>query len=563
MGIDNEKSLSAAAELRHRAEMQLNAQMQEARPPRTEEESLRLVYELEVHQIELEMQNAELRQARDDVELLDRYTDLYDFAPIGYFTLDRNGTISAVNLSGATLLEVERSQLHGRHFGLFVPVNTRPIFSEFLGKVFASRGKESCEVTLTREGNQLLFVQLEAVAFESGQECRVAVIDITARRRAEEERERLLLQLEAVLESINEGVIISDLKGNVLSMNKEALALYEYENVEQVRRQLSEYQDTFELFDLEGRPVPFEQWPLSRALRGEHFTDREVRVRRKDTGKLWIGSYSGTQVRNKSGDFILSVNTVRDVTERKFAEEEIVRLNVSLAARAADLEDANRELEAFNYTVAHDLRNPLNVIGSYCQVFKELCGDKLDEQCRRYIQETYDGALRMNRLIEALLNFSRLAHAETRREMVDLAAMAHEVAAELKQAEPERRVTFLIADGASADGDAALLRVVLYNLIDNAWKYTTAREEGIIEFGMTEVDGKLAWFVRDNGNGFNMADADKLFTAFQRLPGSEESRGFGIGLSTVERIIKRHGGRIWAEGVPGKGATFYFTLSAN
>ena len=391
----------------------------------------------------------------------------------------------------------------------------------------------------------------------------LAMEDITERKRAEEERERLLLQLEAVLESINEGVVISDLEGKVLTMNKEVLALYEYESLGQVRRPLSEYQDVIELIDFEGVSVPFEQWPTFRALRGERFVDYEVRVRCKDSGKMWIGSYCGTPVRSKSGDIILSVVTVRDVTERKFAEKEIERLNVSLTARAADLEYTNRELEAFNYTVAHDLRNPLNVISSYCQVFKELCDDKLDEQCRHYIQETYDGTLRMNRLIEALLNFSRLAHVELNRDRVDLSSMAREVVEELKGAEAARRVEIRVADGIVANGDANLLRVVLTNLLDNAWKYTAMREEAVIEFGAKEIDGKPVYFVRDNGNGFNMADSEKLFAPFQRLPGAEECRGFGIGLATVERIVRRHGGRVCAEGEPGKGATFYFTLSTD
>ena len=159
-----------------------------------------------------------------------------------------------------------------------------------------------------------------------------------------------------------------------------------------------------------------------------------------------------------------------------------------------------------------------------------------------------------------LLKFSSLAHVETHREAVDLSALAHVVAAELKLAESERRITFLIAAGVSAYVDADLLRVALNNLFGNAWKFTAMREEGIIEFGTTEVDGKPAWFVRDNGIGFDMADTGRLFVPFQRLPGAEQCRGFGIGLATVERIIRRHGGRIWAEGEPGMGATFYFTL---
>ena len=177
-----------------------------------------------------------------------------------------------------------------------------------------------------------------------------------------------------------------------------------------------------------------------------------------------------------------------------------------------------------------------------------------------YLQKAYDGTWRMNLLIDALLNFSRLAHIEPRRKGNSLSALAQEVSEELKRAEPGRQVTFLIAEGVHVEGDANLLRVALDNLIGNAWKYTDTRAEGIIEFGTTEVGGKPAYFIRDNGIGFDMAAASKLFTPFQRLPGAEKSKGFGIGLATVERIIRRHRGRVWAEGEPGKGATFYFTV---
>jgi PAS domain S-box-containing protein len=287
--------------------------------------------------------------------------------------------------------------------------------------------------------------------------------------------------------------------------------------------------------------------------------DIEINLRGK-TGESFVGLLSAESIDIDGEMYILSM--INDITERKRAEEEIERLHADLAVRAAELEAANRELEAFNYTVAHDLRKPLTVINGYWQLIRELCGDKLNEACNSYLREAYDGTWRMNRLIDALLNFSRLAHIEPRRETVDLSVVAQTVAAELQLAEPARRVAFLIADGVSAEGDAGLLRAVLDNLLGNAWKYTGTRNEGIIEFGTTEVDGKLAYFVRDNGAGFDMADADKLFTPFRRLPGAEEYKGFGIGLATVERIIQRHGGRVWAEGEPGKGSTFYFTLPA-
>ncbi len=241
---------------------------------------------------------------------------------------------------------------------------------------------------------------------------------------------------------------------------------------------------------------------------------------------------------------------------------EQAQLRNMLAARAAELEVANRELEAFNYTVAHDLRKPLAAVNGYCQIIRELCGDNLDERCKEYIQEAYDGTWRMNQLIDTLLNFSRMARLELRREIVDMGAMAQEVAVGLKLAEPARRAAFRIVEGVTVNGDAKLLHVVLENLLGNAWKYTSMQEEAVIEFGATEIDGKQAFFVRDNGPGFAMADAEKLFIPFQRLPGAEETKGFGIGLATVDRIIRRHGGRVWAEGEPGKGATFYFTLGS-
>ena len=238
-----------------------------------------------------------------------------------------------------------------------------------------------------------------------------------------------------------------------------------------------------------------------------------------------------------------------------------VRAEMELTGqRSKDLESANLELEAFNFTVAHDLRNPLAIVNSYCQATQELYSGRLDQQGKRYLQEIYDGTLRMNGLIDAHLNFSRMSYIEPRREPVDLSALAHEVAVTLRPAESSKQVDLRIADGLQANTDANLLRVVLENLLGNALKYTDSREEPVIAFGATEMDGHRVYFVSDNGAGFDNTSAAKLFLPFQRLPGAENCRGFGIGLATVDRIVRRQGGRIWAEGVPGKGAKFYFTL---
>lgn len=415
-----------------------------------------------------------------------------------------------------------------------------------------------------KQGRKIWAEVNETPLVENGKTVAVvgSLTDITERRRAEQEREQLLVQFNAVLDSIHEGVVIADLKGNILTMNQSALSIHGYDSMAQARQKLRQYLKTFELFDRDGSLLPYEQWPLARVLRGERFADWDLRVRRKDNGQSWIGSYSGTPVRNQSGDIILSVITLRDVTERKRIEEEIVRLNADLAARADELEIVNRELEAFNYTVAHDLRKPLTTISGFCQMLQEMSAGSLDTLCQNCLQEILDGTWRMNQLIDTLLDFSQLVHVEPNREKVDLSALARPVAAELQMIDSERRVTFRIAESISVEGDASLLRVVLDNLFSNAWKYTGTREEGIIELGMIDVDGETICYVRDNGSGFDMADAKKLFTPFQRLSGAETCNGFGIGLATAERIIRRHGGRIWAEGEKGQGATFYFTLGS-
>jgi PAS domain S-box-containing protein len=251
-----------------------------------------------------------------------------------------------------------------------------------------------------------------------------------------------------------------------------------------------------------------------------------------------------------------------DITERKQAEAKIEILNTSLAARAADLENANRDLKTFNYTVTHDLRKPLTIINGYSQAILELCADGLDAQCKGYLRQIYDGTLRMNQLIDTLLEFSRLTHVELHPQAVDLSVMAKEVAGGLMMSDPERRVTFRIAGGIEVNGDARLLRVVLENFFGNAWKYTGTREESIIEFGVMETEAQQVCFVRDNGIGFDMEHAEKLFLPFQRLPGASGFQGHGIGLASVQRIIELHGGKVWAEGEAGTGATFYFTLGA-
>lgn len=242
--------------------------------------------------------------------------------------------------------------------------------------------------------------------------------------------------------------------------------------------------------------------------------------------------------------------------------QELIRARDELNELNEQLKTANGDLEAFSYTVSHDLCGPLNNIYLSCQAIEMMHGASFDDQCRELFRFISDAAIKMNKMIGTILKFSMLSRQELQQEQVDLSAMVRAILAEPRFNEPQRRVTFHIADGVVAKGDINLLRMVLENLLGNAWKYTGAKENAVIEFGMLESEGRPAYFVRDNGAGFDKECAGRLFSPFQRLHDAEEFEGFGIGLSTVQRIVQRHGGRVWAEGEAGKGAVFYFTLNS-
>ena len=248
--------------------------------------------------------------------------------------------------------------------------------------------------------------------------------------------------------------------------------------------------------------------------------------------------------------------------ERRVEERthELQERNDALRRNAAELLAANTELDAFAYSVSHDLRAPLRSIDGFSQILLEDYSGTLDAAGRESLQRVRAASQRMGTLIDDLLKLARVTRVEIRTEDVDLSGMAREIAAELQRATPERLVEFAIAPGLRARGDARLLRVALDNLLRNSWKYTAKQAQPRIEFASIAANGERAFMVRDNGAGFDMQYADKLFGVFQRLHSPAEFEGTGVGLATVRRIITRHGGRIWAEGVVDRGATFYFTL---
>lgn len=289
---------------------------------------------------------------------------------------------------------------------------------------------------------------------------------------------------------------------------------------------------------------------------------RSEDLRARKDGAQFVAEVTLTAVRDPAGDLVGFASIARDISARRRNQAAIAALNAELEERVAELAAANGELEAFSYSVSHDLRGPLRAIDGFSKILQDQYRDALDAQGQHFLSRVRAGSQRMGQLIDDLLSLARINRAEMHKGDVDLAQLAREVVDELRQKDPARAVEVVVAAALPARGDARLLRAALDNLVGNAWKFTGKSADARIEVGCERRDGVPAYFVKDNGAGFDMAYVHKLFAPFQRLHAQSEFEGTGIGLATVHRIITRHGGRLWAESTLGRGATFWFTLGA-
>ncbi len=353
--------------------------------------------------------------------------------------------------------------------------------------------------------------------------------------------------LAAIIRGSDDAIVGKTPDGVITSWNPAAERIYGYraeEIIGQPMTVLCPPDRTGEIREILGK--------VGRGERVEHF---ETERRRKDGSTLPV-SVSVSPIRDQHGVLIGASSIARDITEQRQA-----RAGASLRRRAADLEQANGSLESFTYSVAHDLRAPLRSLAGFSQALIEDCGDDLGEVGRGYAERIQASSQRMAALIEDLLELSHVARAEIHIEPVDLSAEVARIAQDLQHGAPDRRVRFIIQDAVRAPGDRILIGSVLENLVGNAWKFTSRQDEALIEFGAAPAgDAGICYYVRDNGAGFDSAYAGKLFRPFERLHSAGDFPGTGVGLASVKQIVERHGGRAWAEGAIGQGATFYFTL---
>lgn len=378
-------------------------------------------------------------------------------------------------------------------------------------------------------------------------------IDLTSRRETEiallksEERFRRLIA------TANEGIWEVDIHARTMHVNPRMTEILGYSQQEFFGRSL------FELVHPDDAPRVKAAWTTQMDGQSEH---SEWRLLCKNGNYLWVAASTST-LRDETGMAIGVLAMITDISERKVAEAQIRQLNAELEQRVrqrtAQLEGTNKELEAFCYSVSHDLRAPLRTIRGFSEVLLENYGPQLDDRGRDFLRRTTEAGMQMDKLIEDLLKLSRVSRGDFQTTDVDLSSLARSISDDLKRAEPQRNVEFTIAPGLRAKGDERLLRVVLENLFRNAWKFTSKHPSARIEFGHLNGE-RSAFFVRDDGAGFDMAYAGKLFGVFQRLHNPTDFTGSGVGLAIVQRAINRHGGRVWAEGKVEAGATFYFTL---
>lgn len=483
-----------------------------------------------------------------------RFRRLADAGIIGIVTADFQGNILDANNAFLNMVSYTRDEvLSGQvRWADMTPPEWRHLDERAIEQLKAVGIATAWEKEYIRKDGSRIPI-LAGVATLEGPtgKCIAFILDLTELKRAEaailhlrEEREADA-KFRALLEAAPDAMVIVDREGRIVLINAQAERLFGYAREELLGEPVDLLVPDRARGAHSGHRAEYYGKPVVRTVMGA-----DVYGRRKD-GSEFSAEINLSPLETKDG--VLVSSDIRDITEQKRVEQELRRAKETA-------ETASKELEAFSYSVAHDLRAPLRAINGYSAALIEDVGDQLEGEPRVYLQRIKAGAVRMGELIDALLGLSRVSRAELAREQVNLTEVANAVIGGLRAVEPARAVESVVEGGLVTKGDPQLLRALLENLLGNAWKFTSRIENPRVEVGREQLEGVWTYFVRDNGAGFDMAYAERLFAPFQRLHSNDEFAGTGIGLAIVQRIVRRHGGRISARAAVSGGATFHFTL---
>jgi len=613
--MDNSNKQSKAAVFRQKAEDLLKKKSPKTSLPLSETETQKLIHELEVHQIELEIQNDELMLAKSAAqEAAKKYSELYDFAPSGFFTLSKEGKVIELNLSGAKMLGKEHLRLKNSQFGFFVSNDTKPIFNLFLEKVFNSKVKESCEVILSVNDNLPIYAQLTGIVTKNGEQCLINIIEITKYKQTEqelvivnkelafqneekekrateliiannelvfqnEEKEKRAAELTRSKQILDETGRLGRVGGWEIDLKKNELIWSDV--VYQIHETEPDYQPTVEsaikFYSPESIPVISEA--VNQAIKEGKSYDIDLQLITAKQNRIWVRAIG--QAYRVQGEIVKIGGVFQDITERKQAEQELIIANLELVfqnkekeKRAAELikakekaEESDRLKTAFLYNISHEIRTPFNGILGFLSILQDY--ELPDSERDEYIGIINQSADRLMNTINDIVELShiqsgivKLTVQETNiKKLLDELFDQFNTIAESKglkfniNNELPNKITCISTDGIK-------LKAILSNLVGNAFKFT---EVGSIELEIRQEDDYLEFSIKDSGIGFPESKIKIIFERFMQADVSKtrEYEGLGLGLSIATAYVKMLGGKIWVKSEEGKGSTFYFTIPYN
>jgi len=504
---------------------------------------------------------ADITERKRAEEARSQLAAIVEFSDDAILSKTLAGRITSWNPGAEKLFGYTAQEAIGKTMLTFIPPERTHEETEILARVARGESIEHFEtVRVRKDGKRIdVSVTISPIKDNRGKISGASKIarDITERKQTEQNLQTLLKEVIDLKSALDEHAIvaITDPQGKITYVNDKFCAISKYSREELLGQD-------HRIINSGYHPKQFIRDLWTTIARGKVWRG-EIKNKAKDGSFYWVDT-TIVPFLNQDGKPRQYVAIRADITERKRAEAEIRQLNAELeervAKRTAELETANKELEAFSYSISHDLRAPLRAVNGFAGIVLEDFGPQLPEEGRGYVERIRNGGQRMGELIDDLLAFSRLSRQSVNRQSVNSARIVQEALDELKPQREGRQIELRIGELPPCEADSALLKQVWVNLLSNAIKYTRDRKPAIVEAGCAHENGGKVYFVRDNGAGFDMQFADKLFGVFQRLHRADEFEGTGVGLAIVQRIVQRHGGRAWAESQVNQGATFYFTL---